>query len=99
MKIARDEVLHIAKLAELSIPDAELEQVTADLCRICDYVDQLADVPIPSRAEPFVPGPPRAPLREDVIRPTPLAHDLTVIAPEFVDGFFLVPQLDAMEAE
>lgn len=99
MKIARDEVLHIAKLAELGIPDTELEQVTADLCRICDYVDQLADVPIPSQAEPFIPGPTRTPLREDVVRPTRLAHELSVIAPEFVNEFFLVPQLDAMEAE
>ena len=99
MRITRQEVLHIAKLAELQIPDAELERVTDELCRICDYVDQLNEVPIPSQAEPFAPGPDSAALREDVVRPTRLEHEPSAFAPDFVDGFFLVPKLDGMEEE
>ncbi|HSM16896.1 MAG TPA: Asp-tRNA(Asn)/Glu-tRNA(Gln) amidotransferase subunit GatC [Gemmatimonadales bacterium] len=99
MRITREEVLHIAKLAELQIPDAELERVTDELCRICDYVDQLNEVPIPSQADPFAPGPGRVGLREDIVRPTRLAHAPSAFAPEFVDGFFLVPKLDGMEEE
>jgi len=99
MRITREEVLHIAKLAELRIPEAELERVTGELCRICDYVDQLNEVPIPRQAEPFIPGPDHAALREDVVRPTRLEHEPSAFAPDFVDGFFLVPKLDGMEEE
>lgn len=97
MKISRDEVLHISKLAELEIPPEELERVTEDLCRICDYVDQLGEVHPAAESEPFVAGPACAPLRDDVVVPIPLAHPVEELAPEFAEGFFLVPKLDGME--
>ncbi|NNG17623.1 MAG: Asp-tRNA(Asn)/Glu-tRNA(Gln) amidotransferase subunit GatC [Gemmatimonadales bacterium] len=97
MKISRDEVLHIAKLAEIEIPPGELERVTEDLCRICDYVDLLNEVSTPAEGQPFLAGPGRAALREDVIDPVALAHPVEELAPEFVAGFFLVPKLDGME--
>ena len=97
MKISRDEVLHIAKLAEIEIPGGELDRVTEDLCGICDYVDLLNEVPTPDEVQPFLAGPERAALRDDVIDPVALAHPIEEIAPEFVEGFFLVPKLDGME--
>jgi aspartyl-tRNA(Asn)/glutamyl-tRNA(Gln) amidotransferase subunit C len=96
MKISREEVLHIAKLAEIEIPAGELEEVTEDLCRICDYVDQLGEVRAPAEGRPFVAGPARANLRDDVVDPVPLSRPVEDLAPEFAEGFFLVPKLDGM---
>jgi Asp-tRNA(Asn)/Glu-tRNA(Gln) amidotransferase C subunit len=48
-------------------------------------------------AAPFLPGPSAAALREDVPGPVPLARPPAALAPEFADGFFLVPRHGAME--
>jgi aspartyl-tRNA(Asn)/glutamyl-tRNA(Gln) amidotransferase subunit C len=97
MSIGRDEVLHVARLAELAVREGELDRLVDQLNRIVDYVAQLDQVPADRMAEPFVPGPAAAPLREDVPNPVPLARPPAAFAPEFRDGFFLVPRHGAME--
>ncbi len=97
MTIRRDEVLHVAKLAELAVPEPELERLVEQLNRIVDYVAQLDEVPADRMAEPFLPGPSALPLREDVEGAVPLARTPAELAPEFKDGFFLVPRHGAME--
>jgi len=97
MSIGRDDVLHVARLAELALREEELDRLVNQLNRIVDYVAQLDRVPADRMAEPFVPGPAAAALREDVPNPVPLARPPAAIAPEFRDGFFLVPRHGAME--
>ena len=97
MSIGRDEVLHVAKLAELAVPEDELDRLVDQLNRIVDYVARLDQVPADSTAAPFVPGPQSVALREDVPNPVPLARPPEAMAPEFADGFFLVPRHEAME--
>ncbi len=97
MSIGRDEVLHVARLAELAVREEELDRLVDQLNRIVDYVAQLDQVPADRMAEPFVPGPASAALREDVPGPVPLARPPAEIAPEFRDGFFLVPRHGAMD--
>jgi aspartyl-tRNA(Asn)/glutamyl-tRNA(Gln) amidotransferase subunit C len=97
MSIGRDEVLHVAKLAELAVRDAELDRLVEQLNRIVGYVAQLDQVPADRMAEPFQPGPSSVALREDVEGAVPLARPPAAIAPEFRDGFFLVPRHGAME--
>jgi len=65
MSIGLDEVLHVAKLAELAVKESEFRRL----------VEQ----------------------REDVEAPMPLARPPAAMAPEFADGFFLVPRHGAME--
>ena len=96
MSIGRDDVLHVAKLAELAVREADLERMVEQLNRIVDFVAQLEQVGEPAPAL-FVPGPPEAPLREDVPGAVPLARPPAELAPEFADGFFLVPRHGAME--
>jgi aspartyl-tRNA(Asn)/glutamyl-tRNA(Gln) amidotransferase subunit C len=97
MSIGRDEVLHVAKLAELAVKEADLDRLVDQLNRIVDYVAQLDRVPADGAAEAFVPGPAQVALRPDVPGSVPLARPPAEFAPEFADGFFLVPRHGAME--
>jgi aspartyl-tRNA(Asn)/glutamyl-tRNA(Gln) amidotransferase subunit C len=97
MSIGRDDVLHVARLAELAVREGELDRLVDQLNRIVDYVAQLDQVPVERMAAPFLPGPSAAALREDVPGPVPLARPPAALAPEFADGFFLVPRHGAME--
>ncbi len=97
MSIGREEVLHVAKLAELAVKDEELDRLVEQLNRIVDYVAQLNEVPADGMAESFLPGPAAAKLREDVPGSDPLHRQPKELAPEFREGFFLVPRHGAME--
>jgi aspartyl-tRNA(Asn)/glutamyl-tRNA(Gln) amidotransferase subunit C len=97
MSIGRDEVLHVARLAELAVRDDEVERLVQQMNRIVDYVAQLDEVPADEEAAPFLPGPGRVPLRADTPGPVPLARPPAAFAPEFADGFFLVPRHGAMD--
>lgn len=97
MSIGRDEVLHVARLAELAVREEDLNRLVAQMNRIVDYVAQLDQVPAHRPAEPFLPGPRAVALREDVPGPVPLARPPAKLAPEFAEGFFLVPRHGAME--
>jgi aspartyl-tRNA(Asn)/glutamyl-tRNA(Gln) amidotransferase subunit C len=97
MSIGRDQVLHVAKLAELAVREEELDRLVNQLNRIVDYVTQLDQVPADRMAETFLPGPSAVALRDDVPDPVPLARPPASFAPEFRDGFFLVPRHGAMD--
>lgn len=97
MSIGRDEVLHVAKLAELAVRDTELDRLVEQMNRIVNYVAQLDQVPADRVAEPFLAGPQSVALREDVEGAAPLARSPAAMAPEFAEGFFLVPRHGAME--
>ena len=97
MSIGLDEVLHVAKLAELAVREDELRRLVEQIGRIVDYVATLDEVPTDLEVEAFRAGPESAPLREDVEGTIPLARSPAEMAPEFKDGFFLVPRHEAME--
>ena len=95
--ITRDDVLHVARLSALEVPDAELDHLVDQLQRIVAMVDQLGEVTVAGKAPPFNAGPARAELRADVIAPEPLSRSPAEIAPGFSGGFFSVPRHTAME--
>jgi len=97
MRITREDVLHIARLAELAVDDAEVETLTAQLDGIVGYVAQLDALPAEPGAEGFHPGPRALVWRADEVRPEPLSIPPSALAPEFRGGFFVVPRLPAME--
>jgi aspartyl-tRNA(Asn)/glutamyl-tRNA(Gln) amidotransferase subunit C len=99
MSIGKAEVLHVARLAELAVADADVPKLVEQLNRIVEFVAQLEEVPAGEEAPPFVAGPAELTLREDVPGPVPLARPPAQFAPEFRDGLFLVPRLGSMEEE
>jgi len=97
MSIGLDEVLHVAKLAELAVKESEFRRLVEQMNRIVDYVAQLNQVPANPAIQPFLAGPSSVTLREDVEGAMPLTRPPAAMAPEFAQGFFLVPRHEAME--
>ena len=97
MSIGKEEVLHVARLAELAVADGELNRLVDQMNRIVDYVAQLNQAPGDAAVDTFLPGPSQVSLREDIVAPVPLTRPPVAMAPEFADGFFLVPRHGAME--
>jgi aspartyl-tRNA(Asn)/glutamyl-tRNA(Gln) amidotransferase subunit C len=91
MSISREEILQIADLARLRLTDAEAEDLSIDLNQILEYVDTLASLGVPEDERLEV-GPPQAPERKaGQLTPDPMAHAPAASAPDFREGFFVVP--------
>jgi aspartyl/glutamyl-tRNA(Asn/Gln) amidotransferase C subunit len=99
MTIGRDQVLHAARLAEIAVDNHELDALVAQMARIVAYVEQLDEVADDTGVPPYAGGPAEVRLRDDVVRPAALAHPVSEMAPEFRQGFFLVPLRGTMEDE
>lgn len=91
MAITRADVLHVAALAHLELDPVELERLEADLRRIVEYVDELAQVDtrdVPPTAHVAVAY---SPLRSDQVSPG-LDHEAALAeAPRARAGAFAVP--------
>jgi aspartyl-tRNA(Asn)/glutamyl-tRNA(Gln) amidotransferase subunit C len=91
MAITRDDVLHVAGLARLEIPEAELDAVREQLGAILDAVGKVSELDL-SDVEPMT-----HPLdlanewAEDEPRPSLPREDALANAPDPSDGAFRVP--------
>ena len=56
MSIGRNEVLHVARLAELAVGEGELDRLVDQMNRIVDYVAQLDQVPADPHGRPVPAG-------------------------------------------
>ncbi len=97
MSIRREDVLHVARLAELEVAEEDLPRLVEQLGRIVQFVAQLNEVPASERAPAFLAGPAAVRLRPDEVAPDRLIHGIDRFAPEFPHGFFAVPKLGAMD--
>jgi aspartyl-tRNA(Asn)/glutamyl-tRNA(Gln) amidotransferase subunit C len=97
MSVTREDVLKIAELAELKVEDDAVAELAEQMSRILEYVAQLGAVVGTDATHPFVPGPDAVRFRPDEVKPIPLAFGPATFAPEFQDGFFLVPRLGQFE--
>ena len=97
MKIDRDEARRIAALAHLEFDDAALDRMAAEMSAILGYVESLGSV---EDSRPRLSGETErgqagrlssTPLRDDVVQPS-VDRDLVARnAPDWDDGFFIVP--------
>jgi aspartyl-tRNA(Asn)/glutamyl-tRNA(Gln) amidotransferase subunit C len=93
MKITREDVGYVAKLAKLSIPEEEKEKIASQLEPILNYVNQLNELDTKG-VEPTS----HAVLTENVFREDRLSPSLPVEvalqnAPQQEKGFFKVPKV------
>jgi aspartyl-tRNA(Asn)/glutamyl-tRNA(Gln) amidotransferase subunit C len=90
-KIDRGVVLHVAKLASLSLSESEVDRFAAELARVVAHVEQLEAIDtrdVPPTAHVQVE---RIPLRPDEVTPG-LSHEQALSqAPEVEADGFAVP--------
>ena len=96
MSIDREEVLSIARLARLSLTPGEVDALTADLGGILDHMQDLAAADLGETGR-IATSSAAAPLRDDRVAPDALHRDPAQIAPDWREGFFVVPRLAALD--
>lgn len=93
MKIGRQEVEHVARLARLTLDNDELEALTGQLDAILDYVDKLNELDT-AGIEPTAHAVPMAnALRADEVRPSLPRETVLQNASQATDGCFRVPRV------
>jgi aspartyl-tRNA(Asn)/glutamyl-tRNA(Gln) amidotransferase subunit C len=90
MKLERDAVLHIAKLARLGLSDAEVDQFSEQLSGIIGHFDTLNAV----NTDGVEPTAHTLPLRNvtapDISRPSMTQEEVLQLAPSTDDGYLRV---------
>jgi aspartyl-tRNA(Asn)/glutamyl-tRNA(Gln) amidotransferase subunit C len=91
--IDRKDVEHVARLARLSLSEAELERMRGQLAAILEYIEKLKAVDVAgveptSHAVPLVNV-----MREDEVEPSADHEAMMANAPERSGEFFRVPRI------
>jgi aspartyl-tRNA(Asn)/glutamyl-tRNA(Gln) amidotransferase subunit C len=89
--ISRDDVLHVARLARLEIPEDEIERVQEQLGAILEAVGKVAELDLTGVEPTSHPLDLVNELAEDEPRPSLAREDALANAPDPADGAFRVP--------
>jgi len=92
VSISGGDVRHVAALARLSVDEARLPSLVAELNGILSHMEVLQGVNLPS-SDGDSSDRPSMPLRADVQGAVEINGGLPAFAPAVRDGFFLVPRL------
>lgn len=82
MEISPDDIKQLATLARLELTEAEVDQLSAQLPRIVDYVGQLRGLDTTTVAEP---EPQVTAVRPDDVVASTVTEDILAQAPQRVD--------------
>ncbi len=91
MAITREDVLHVARLARLEIPEDEIERVQRELAAILDAVGKVAELDLAEVVPTSHPLDVVNVWAEDEPRPSLSVDGALANAPAREDGFFRVP--------
>ncbi len=93
MKISKEDIVHVAKLARLELKTEDIEKFSLQIGAILDYVDTLNQIDtkdvIPTSHAIFL----RNAFREDEVLKDIDIESVFLNAPEKEDGTFLVPRV------
>jgi aspartyl-tRNA(Asn)/glutamyl-tRNA(Gln) amidotransferase subunit C len=89
--ITRDTVLHVARLARLTLDEAEIPRLVAELAAIVGHFDSLAAIDTRDVPETAGVGPAVMPLRPDEPQPSLDRSVVLAEAPRADEDGFLVP--------
>ncbi|MBA3031111.1 MAG: Asp-tRNA(Asn)/Glu-tRNA(Gln) amidotransferase subunit GatC [Desulfobacteraceae bacterium] len=93
MKITREEVVHVAKLAHLELGEDEVQRFSEQIGTILDYFETLNQVNTDGIKPTFNAIHLTNAFREDEEKASLDNKDVLFNAPEKEDGFFLVPRI------
>lgn len=98
MTINRSELEKIAALAQLRLSEEEADGLTRDCQAILDYFEVIREA---GTGDGVVDGSAErsAPLREDRIDCDLLEERLEALAPDWREGYFILPRLPALDAD
>ena len=96
-EIDRSQVRHVANLARLELDDADVDHLAGEMASILSHFEELSQVELPPEDELADRGLDPC-LRDDEVRSDPLAFPPSEMAPEWREGFFVVPRLPALDA-
>jgi aspartyl-tRNA(Asn)/glutamyl-tRNA(Gln) amidotransferase subunit C len=92
-RIARDQIIHVARLARLHLDDAAISLYTKQLGDILTYMDTLNHVDTkgtpPTSHAIFI----HSAFRQDKVKPSMTVERALTNAPESHDGSFVVPKV------
>lgn len=91
MALSTKEVLHVAKLANLSLTPNEVESLATDLGAIVDYVADLNEVDTANVEPTTFMSVTELPLRQDASQAGLTQQEATAEAPQSRSGAFAVP--------
>lgn len=93
-KISKEEVKHIAKLAEIDFSEDEIEKFTHQLGKILGHVAKISEVDTEEVAPTSHTLEIKNVFREDVVKKSLSKEDALKNAPDEKDGGFRVPKID-----
>ncbi len=91
MPISRQDVLHVARLARLEIPEAEIERARSELGAILEAVGKVGELDLEEIEPTSHPLDVVNEWADDEVRPSLPREDALANAPDPVDGSFRVP--------
>lgn len=92
--ILKDEIKHVAKLAELDFSDEEAEKITSQLDKILGHVAKISKVDTTSIIPTSHTLEIKNVFREDKVKSSLSKEEALLNAPEEMDGGFKVPKID-----
>ena len=93
MKIDKNTTLKIAKLSRIKLEDSEIEELSAELSSILDWVEQLNEVNT-DKIEPLSNvSKSKLPLRKDMQNNEDKSNDVLSNAPEKLENYYVVPKV------
>ena len=90
-RLSREEVLHVAYLARISLTEEEIEKFRGDLKVLMDDIDKIKDVKDFDDEMMYTPINDNTRLREDVVGDMLNAKEATINAPKKNGSFIEVP--------
>jgi aspartyl-tRNA(Asn)/glutamyl-tRNA(Gln) amidotransferase subunit C len=98
MSVGEQDVRHVANLARLGLDPERVEHLVRELSAILEHMDVLNQVDT-SRVDAVPDESPALPTRSDGGNRLTLEDSPEAFAPEWQDGFFLVPRLATHETD
>ena len=90
-KLSKEEVLHVAYLARISLTEEEIEKFRGDLKVLMDDIDKIKDVKDFDDEMMYTPIEENTRLRDDVVGEMLNAKEATINAPKKNGSFIEVP--------
>jgi aspartyl-tRNA(Asn)/glutamyl-tRNA(Gln) amidotransferase subunit C len=91
--LRREDVAKVAKLARLSLSEAELDEFTAQLGQVLEHANDIAALDLEGVVATGHPFGLINVVREDVLRASLSRDEVLAMAPDAQDGRFAVPRI------